>query len=99
MSNDNDNLMSSADGGHVLESEDARKSRLSRDRDRQRKHRNIIRNRGRGSANLGLRKAEKKGKGEIISPFPKTMRSVKLCFIVYSTRKAHYSTIICRIFL
>ena len=37
MSNDNDNLMSSADGGHDMESEDARKSRLSRDR--QRKHR------------------------------------------------------------
>ena len=37
MSNDDDNLMSCADGGHVLESEDARKSRLARDR--QRKHR------------------------------------------------------------
>jgi hypothetical protein len=39
MSNDDDNLMSCADGGHVLESEDARKSRLSRDR--QRKHRKL----------------------------------------------------------
>ena len=37
MSNDDDNLMSCADGGNVLESEDARKSRLARDR--QRKHR------------------------------------------------------------
>jgi len=40
----------------------------------------IIRNRGRGLANLGLRKAEKKGKGEIISPFPKTMSIHKAVF-------------------
>jgi hypothetical protein len=39
MSNDDDNLMSSADGGHVQESKDARKSRLTRDR--QRKHRKL----------------------------------------------------------
>ena len=47
MSNDDDNLMSCADGGHVLESEDARKSRLSRDR--QRKHRKLHPRRPRSS--------------------------------------------------
>ena len=59
----------------------------------------IVRNWGRGWSNFGLRKAEKKGKGEIISPFPKTMRSVKLRFIVYSTCKDHFENIICRILL
>ena len=39
MSNDDDNLMSCADGGHVLESEDANARKLRLARDRARKYR------------------------------------------------------------
>ena len=40
MSNDDDNLMSCADGGHVLESKDARK--LRKNRENARKYRKRI---------------------------------------------------------
>ena len=51
-----------------------------------------------GCTVLGLRKASWRGKGEKNSLNPKTMQSVKLCFIVYSTRRAHSPNFICRIF-